>query len=958
MTTYLKPLTATSTSQSYFTPSSSSSDMSMGVSPGADSTHMSTSMSSSSASSTRSASPPGSVVTCRWGQCRLTFDDPEILYQHLCNDHVGRKSTNNLCLTCHWTDCDVTCAKRDHITSHIRVHTPLKPHSCGTCGKTFKRPQDLRKHERIHTEDHQQKQAEQRLQKQQAVAAAKEEAKQNAARQQQQQQQHQQAAAASQLYPAPPPHHRQSAPGNFPTGANGHPIFFSSDVVAGGATPSPSAGGGGAGGRDNSHASLSPLSSHLSTPSSAHSPSSNGVYMAGHQSHSQPQPIYTGGMPGNSYLSLANQGRAKAEEDPNSYTFLSQGTSASAQAAGMKRGLDDLFSGVNGIMEDAKRKRTTGYDDVMADRLTAAFGAGFDDATLNALFNPSATNNHNNSLGSLSASMPVQQQQQQQQHMMAQPQHLHAQSRQAQGSVPQQQYHQGFSSSLPNDASKLAEINSFLLQLGNNAARDLSMQPMHSASSSSSSTSTPSSDLANSFDASSLAAMGLTNIPGFDESIFNFDAAPVRPIANMPRQSAPAALSAFSSTMPTQHHLAQPQHHGHAPMYPGYAHQPQMQAMHHHHQQYPHPHHQQQGQPSFSFDSLRTTRGPGSMPTLARQDNTANFRHVEPLMRAKPSSSSAVDATMRDATATEEASVGSGSAPIKASGLYPSLTNLVNATGESSSRPSSITTQRLPSISTILNPNLSAETDLTHRPLQHWRQSSTDTESEGLSAASPVASEASASSSTPPASRSRSSSPRRAGQEEGNEIEASERISRLGLTASNTGESNSPGAGLRGLAEAAAAAAAHAQSSSNGNVSLETRRRHVQLIKTLLVAINFPERVEALLSRQGGGIEQEQQEREVKTAALPPVKQEAGVDDDEEIDELMETEMEMEMEGQVTPRAVSPTSGSGSGSDEPVEAGSARGDWLRTVTGSESASPIGASSRPPVAAMRMGEAEV
>jgi hypothetical protein len=36
------------------------------------------------------------------------------------------------------------------------VHTPLKPHPCGVCGKTFKRPQDLKKHERIHTTEHHQ----------------------------------------------------------------------------------------------------------------------------------------------------------------------------------------------------------------------------------------------------------------------------------------------------------------------------------------------------------------------------------------------------------------------------------------------------------------------------------------------------------------------------------------------------------------------------------------------------------------------------------------------------------------------------------------------------------------------------------------------------------------------------------------------------------------------------------
>ncbi|PFH54857.1 hypothetical protein AMATHDRAFT_134684 [Amanita thiersii Skay4041] len=103
-----------------------------------------------------SSDQPHVIHKCLWLDCTQSFHDPEGLYNHLCNDHIGRKSTNNLCLTCKWKDCGTTCAKRDHITSHLRVHTPLKPHICEICKKSFKRPQDLKKHEKIHTEEHHQ----------------------------------------------------------------------------------------------------------------------------------------------------------------------------------------------------------------------------------------------------------------------------------------------------------------------------------------------------------------------------------------------------------------------------------------------------------------------------------------------------------------------------------------------------------------------------------------------------------------------------------------------------------------------------------------------------------------------------------------------------------------------------------------------------------------------------------
>jgi hypothetical protein len=71
-------------------------------------------------SESSSTSDPQNSHKCEWVDCTKAFSDPETLYGHLCNDHIGRKSTNNLCLTCRWKDCGTVCAKRDHITSHLR----------------------------------------------------------------------------------------------------------------------------------------------------------------------------------------------------------------------------------------------------------------------------------------------------------------------------------------------------------------------------------------------------------------------------------------------------------------------------------------------------------------------------------------------------------------------------------------------------------------------------------------------------------------------------------------------------------------------------------------------------------------------------------------------------------------------------------------------------------------------
>lgn len=97
--------------------------------------------------------PPVEPLECKWLDCTQQFVTAEDLYNHLCKVHVGRKSTNNLSLTCKWDKCRVSTVKRDHITSHIRVHVPLKPYKCDSCAKRFKRRQDLKKHVKIHADD-------------------------------------------------------------------------------------------------------------------------------------------------------------------------------------------------------------------------------------------------------------------------------------------------------------------------------------------------------------------------------------------------------------------------------------------------------------------------------------------------------------------------------------------------------------------------------------------------------------------------------------------------------------------------------------------------------------------------------------------------------------------------------------------------------------------------------------
>ncbi|CZR67764.1 uncharacterized protein PAC_17663 [Phialocephala subalpina] len=91
-------------------------------------------------------------LICKWGSCLEGCTSAKALYEHICEQHIGPKSTNNLKLTCGWGSCRMNTVKRDHIISHIRVHVPFQPHHCDFCGEDFKRSQELKKHVKTHSD--------------------------------------------------------------------------------------------------------------------------------------------------------------------------------------------------------------------------------------------------------------------------------------------------------------------------------------------------------------------------------------------------------------------------------------------------------------------------------------------------------------------------------------------------------------------------------------------------------------------------------------------------------------------------------------------------------------------------------------------------------------------------------------------------------------------------------------
>ena len=114
---------------------------------------------SESESESESSSPsptPAHSIPCLWAGCSefvsssVLRDANNAMQEHICEEHIGRWSQGNLDLACRWGACGRVFTKRDHITSHVKIHSEAKAERCAVCGKTFSRSQDRKKHEKVH----------------------------------------------------------------------------------------------------------------------------------------------------------------------------------------------------------------------------------------------------------------------------------------------------------------------------------------------------------------------------------------------------------------------------------------------------------------------------------------------------------------------------------------------------------------------------------------------------------------------------------------------------------------------------------------------------------------------------------------------------------------------------------------------------------------------------------------
>lgn len=77
--------------------------------------------------------------TCSWQNCGVTYDNPELFYQHVaahCDIYPNGNFPPGGC-RCYWTGCEVVVKSKHKLKEHLRSHSQEKIMSCPTCGSLF-----------------------------------------------------------------------------------------------------------------------------------------------------------------------------------------------------------------------------------------------------------------------------------------------------------------------------------------------------------------------------------------------------------------------------------------------------------------------------------------------------------------------------------------------------------------------------------------------------------------------------------------------------------------------------------------------------------------------------------------------------------------------------------------------------------------------------------------------------
>ena len=81
--------------------------------------------------------------------CLICAADCSDVYSHICEVHIGYKSTKFDIYECPFqlkSHCAFKTPKRHQLTSHIKTHLNLKFYACLYCPKSFKQKHDCKKH--------------------------------------------------------------------------------------------------------------------------------------------------------------------------------------------------------------------------------------------------------------------------------------------------------------------------------------------------------------------------------------------------------------------------------------------------------------------------------------------------------------------------------------------------------------------------------------------------------------------------------------------------------------------------------------------------------------------------------------------------------------------------------------------------------------------------------------------